>query len=426
VRSGRSGLDGRSSAARVGALARLAFAPLTLLFEALEPPHAAPDLWFGEPLLAVLVVYAVLSAIYVFTTSRDVALWPFAVTDTVLLSALVCAEGGAATDLRYMLFVPVLVAVLTGPRLTLGIAALSVVGFVAAAVAHPGFGADVGARLLAVHSLDIAARAGLAVVVAVLLTRRSERIRELAESRRSLVTQALGAEARARRELSYALHDELVQELLVAQQDLKEARHGRPEYLDRAQAALGGAVERLRHEIFQLHPHLLETAGLEAALEAVAAKQWRGEEPPLIAVAPEATGVDDELLFSLGRELLTNAARHADAVHVELTIERTRDRIELRCRDDGRGVEPEVRAAALGDGHLGLAACTERVEALGGTLEIESGPGRGTEVRASIPDRRRAATTPALAAPAERRPYRGGLDFGAVHPGISSSGVGSG
>jgi two-component system NarL family sensor kinase len=406
--SGRASLDGRSSAARLGALARLAFVPLTLLFEALEAPHAVPDLWFGEPLLAVLAVYAIVSAIYVFTTSRDAALWPFAVADTVLLSVLVCAEGGATTDLRYMLFVPVLVAVLIGPRLTLGIAALSVIGFVAAALANPDFSAEVGGRLLAVHSLDIAARAGLAVVVAVLLTRRSERIRELAESRRSLVTQALGAEARARRELSYALHDELVQELLVAQQDLKEARRGRPEYFDRAQAALGGAVERLRHEIFQLHPHLLETAGLEAALEAVAAQQRRGDaEPPLIAVAPEAAGADDELLFSLGRELLTNAARHAGAANVELTIERVGDRIELCCRDDGRGIEPDARAAALGDGHLGLAACTERVEALGGTLEIDSAPGRGTEVRASIPDGRRIVAAPAPAS-AVRRPLAAG------------------
>jgi two-component system NarL family sensor kinase len=402
VTTGLGFLDGRNSAARVGAVARLAFPAIVLLFEALEAPSSAPDLWFGEPLLAVLSVYAIVSAIYVFTTPRDVPLAPFAVVDTVLLSLLVVAEGGAITDLRYMLFVPVLVAVLVGPRLTIGIAALSIVGFVAASTVHPEFGTQVSWRLLTVHSLDIAARAALAVVVSVLLTRRSERIRELAESRRSLVTQALTAEARARRELSYVLHDELVQELLCAQQDLKAARR-RPEYVDRAEAALGSAVQRLRHEIFQLHPHLLETAGLEAALEAVAARQARGEgEPPLIAVAPDATGVDDELLFSLGRELLRNAARHAQAEHVELTIERAGDRIEVCCRDDGRGIEPDARAVALSDGHLGLAACTERVEALGGSLDIASTPGHGTEVRASIPDRRREDVAPpdtATAAP---------------------------
>jgi two-component system NarL family sensor kinase len=399
--TGRLHLDGRNSAARVAALARLALPALALLFEALESQHSMPDLWFSEPLLGVLIAYALISAVYVFTASRDVPLAPFAITDTLLLSLLVLAEGGAETDLRYMLFVPVLVAVLTGPRLTVGIAVLSVVGFVAASLAHPDFGDVVGWRLLAVHALDIAARAGLAVVVAALLARRSERIRELAESRRSLVTQALTAEARARRELSYVLHDELVQELLCAQQDLKEARRGRPEYLDRAQAALGGAVQRLRHEIFQLHPHLLETAGLEAALDAVAVQQARGAgEAATVAVAPEAAGADDELLFSLGRELLTNAARHAGATRVELSVECDGGRIVLRCRDDGRGMDPDRRAAALNDGHLGLAACTERVESLGGSLEIVTAPGRGSDVRVTIPDRRRAAVRAEAGAPA--------------------------
>jgi two-component system, NarL family, sensor kinase len=405
-------LEGRNASARVGALARLALLPVVLLFEALETPGAPPDLWFGDPVLTILVAYGLLSAVHAFTARREVPLAPFAIADTVLLSLLVCAEGGAISDVRYMLFVPVLVAVLSGPRLTLAIGALSVAGFVAAALAHPAVGDVASARLVAVHTLDVAWRAGLAVVVSVLLTRRAERIRELAESRRSLVTQALTAEARARRELSYALHDELVQELLCAQQDLKVARRGRPEYIDRAELALGGAVRRLRHEIFQLHPHLLETAGLQAALEAIAGQQAAEEdERPVVAVAPEATGVDDELLFSLGRELLTNAARHAGARHVALTIERAGGEIVLRCRDNGRGMPAERRAEALAAGHLGLAACTERVEALGGRLEIDTAPGRGTDVRATIPDGR--AHAPADPAPARPAPAR----LAAVHPG---------
>jgi hypothetical protein len=65
-------------------------------------------------------------------------------------------------------------------------------------------------------------------------------------------------------------------------------------------------------------------------------------------------------------------------------------------------MDPERRAAALGDGHLGLAACTERVEALGGSLEIVTASGHGTEVRATIPDRRRTAPLPGAAEPVER------------------------
>ena len=393
-------LEGRNAPARTAALARLALPPVLLAFEALEPQRSLPDLWFGEPVLYALIAYAIGAAAYAFAARGDVPFAPFAAVDVVLLALILYAEGGATSDVRYMLFVPVLVAVLTGPRLTLGLGVLSVAAFVAAAMAHPGFGTAVKPHVLVVHALDIAWRSGLAVVVAVLLERRAERIRELAESRRSLVTQALNAEARARRELSYALHDELVQELLCAQQDLKVARRGRPEYVDRAEAALADAVRRLRHEIFRLHPHVLETAGLEAALDAVAGDQTRADaERPVVTVAPEAAGVDDELLFSLGRELLTNAARHASARRVELTVERAGEAIVLRCRDDGRGMAPGRRGEALAGGHLGLAACTERVEALGGSLEVVTAPGRGTDVRATIPVRSSAAPAPAPARP---------------------------
>jgi two-component system NarL family sensor kinase len=149
---------------------------------------------------------------------------------------------------------------------------------------------------------------------------------------------------------------------------------------------------------------VLETAGLQTALAAVAAQGVLPDAArAVVTVAPDAAGVDDELLFSLGRELLTNVARHAGARHVELTVERAGESLVLRCRDDGRGMAPERRGAALAGGHLGLAACTERVEAVGGTLELLSEVGAGTEVRATVPvagrGDGRAGTPPAMPAP---------------------------
>jgi two-component system, NarL family, sensor kinase len=393
-------LDGRNVPVRAAAITRLAMLPLLPLFEVLSPLHERADAWFADPMFAILVVYALVAGVYAFWARGDVPLVPFAVADVVLLTFITWGEHDPASDVRFMLFVPVLMAVLSGPRVALAVGALSVLGSTVGEVLRPGLEVAPGPGVLASHSVALGWRAGLAVVVAVLLERRAERIRELAESRRSLVTQALDAEARARRELSYALHDELVQQLLCAQQDLKVAKRGRPEYVDRAEAALADAVRRLRHEIFHLHPHVLETAGLQAALDAVAGDQAPGDtdaERPLVAVAPDATGTDDELLFSLGRELLTNAARHAGAQRVELTVHRAGDDIVLRCRDDGRGMAPGRRGAALAGGHLGLAACTERVEALGGSLEILTAPGAGTDVRATIP-------APAPASPAAARP----------------------
>ena len=255
-------LDGRNTTARIGAVVRVAMLPLLFLFEGLETPASPHDLPIGEPVLVVLVLYAFVAAAVAFGVRRDLPPAPFAVIDIALVSLLVYAEGGALAEVRFVLFVPVLVAVLSGPRLTLVIGSLSVAGFVVAAVASTTFGAHADARILVVHGLDIVWRTALAVAVAVLLARRAERNRLLAESRRSLVTQALEAEARARRDLSYALHDELVQALLCAQQDLKVARRVRG---DRDHRRRGVRAQALRGDRRQrgLKPRRLEDVWVE-------------------------------------------------------------------------------------------------------------------------------------------------------------------
>jgi two-component system NarL family sensor kinase len=380
-------LEGRNAHPRIAAVVRVALLPLLLPTELLEGAHENGDLAFTTPLLAAIFAYAFGLLIYTFSTKRELKLAPFAVADTLLIALLIYGEGGALADVRFALGLPVLlVAFLAGPRLTAAIAALAVASFVTASVLHNTFDSRVSDHYIAVHTLDLAWRGALAVVVSYCLTSRAERIRELLESRRKLVTQSLRAEAQARRQLSYALHDGLAQDLLCVQQDLKAASRGRPEYLGRAQLALGDAVAQLRGQIFLLHPHQLEREGLAAALETVVSRQaLPGGARPVIEVAPGVDGRDAELLFSVARELLINAVRHADARNVTLTVDREGDDIVVCCRDDGCGFSPQRRRDALEYGHLGLAACTERVEAVDGTFEIISSPGRGTTIRARVP-----------------------------------------
>ncbi len=396
--------EGRAPAL-VAALARVALVPLLLAAEALESSREVADLPLAEPVLGVYAVFAVASLAAVAAARRPVAAGPFAVADVLLLVLLLLEEGGATADMRFALSVPVLVAAfVAGPRRTAGLAALSVAGFVAAAVASPTFDHEVPARLVAVHTLDVTWRAALAVTLSAFLTRRSARIRELAESRRSLVAQALAAEARARRELAYMLHDELVQGLLSARQDLKVVRRGRAEYLDRADAAVADVVARLRAEIFRLHPHQLEAAGLGAALSAVAeGLELEDDARPVVVVtaAAAAAGADEGLVFAIGRELLTNAARHAGARTVALSVDATRDGVVVCCLDDGCGMAAGRRAEALGQGHLGLAAVNERVVAVGGRLELRTAPGEGTQVRAVLPVEPGPGTSPRRGAAAE-------------------------
>jgi two-component system, NarL family, sensor kinase len=380
-------LEERNAHPRIAAVVRVALLPLLLPAEALEHTHRNADLPLTNPLLGLIAAYALILLVYTFRSRRELQLAPFAVADTLVIALVIYAEGGAVADIRFALGLPVLVvAFLAGPRLTAAIAALAVASFVVASTLHNSFGDRVSDHYVAVHALDLAWRGALAVVVSFFLTRRAERIRELLESRRQLVAQSLKAEAQARRQLSYDLHDGLAQDLLCIQQDLKAARRGRPEYLERAQAALGDAVAQLRGQIVLLHPHQLERDGLAAALETVASRQALATgERAVIRVGPGVDHGDVELLFAVARELLINAIRHAEADEVTLTVDRRGDAIVVTCRDDGRGFSPQRRRDALECGHLGLAACTERIESVGGTFEIHSAPGRGTQIRASVP-----------------------------------------
>ena len=82
---------------------------------------------------------------------------------------------------------------------------------------------------------------------------------------------------------------------------------------------------------------------------------------------------------------IVNAAKHASADFVSVSVQRIGEEIVLEVSDDGRGIDPRSRAAALIEGHIGLASITERTEAIGGTVAISGAPGKGTSVRVALP-----------------------------------------
>src|SRR5207247_6463606 len=170
---------------------------------------------------------------------------------------------------------------------------------------------------------------------------------ELSTSRGRLVAEALNAEERARRALAQELHDDALQSLLAARQDLEEAKEGSDAGLARADAAVQATVIKLRDAVFELHPATLEHAGLEPALIALAAEQGRRAGfRAHVSVDPNVSGVNDHLLFSLARELITNVAKHAHAQTLSVRLTRVGQDIELRVRDDGRGFDPRDRLDA--------------------------------------------------------------------------------
>jgi len=234
--------------------------------------------------------------------------------------------------------------------------------------------------------VGLAAGLALGLLIRTRRLRASEReLDELRSELATLVAQVLEAEERERARVAQALHDDALQSLLAAHQDLIEAAPGRAQ-VTRAHEIMGGAIERVRDAVTALHPVILAQRGLEAALEAVCTQAERqGGFTTELRVDPEAVGVSDGLVFSIARELITNAARHSGAAHLEVAVSGDAGEITLVVADDGRGIEPGRREQALDEGHVGLASIVQRVEAMGGTLELESPPGGGTRAVVRIP-----------------------------------------
>jgi signal transduction histidine kinase/PAS domain-containing protein len=220
---------------------------------------------------------------------------------------------------------------------------------------------------------------------AVARLRAEEEVAEQAAARGRLVAQALDAEERTRREISEMLHDGPLQDLLALNQELLRLPDGGV-HLERARAGIGRAIGALREIMVDLHPVAFEVAGLESALGAVADQQARhGAFAYELTIDPSADGVRDDLVIALARELLTNAAKHADASRVRVSVRRTADAVELEVADDGSGIAEGRLAAALREGHIGLASSIQRVEAVGGRLTLYPVPGGGTAVCVTLP-----------------------------------------
>jgi PAS domain S-box-containing protein len=220
------------------------------------------------------------------------------------------------------------------------------------------------------------------------LRRRSAEIARLAAERQRIVAEALDAEDRTRERISQHLHDDLLQSLFVIRQDLAQAAAGarRRDLVLRARDGVHEAIRSLRAAVFDLHPVVLDQGGLLSAVNAVARQHAElGGFDVSVEVAPEAEGEHNRLLLSLIRELLSNVARHAGARHARVRVWRADGELRIEVADDGRGVDPAQAWQAVARGHIGLASAAQRVEALGGRLELESRPGAGASVRGVIP-----------------------------------------
>ena len=184
-----------------------------------------------------------------------------------------------------------------------------------------------------------------------------------------------------RRRLERDLHDGAQQRLLALTMQLGAVRTAVADeetraLVDDARADLRQAVAELRDLARGLHPAVLSQAGLGPALESVAD---RLPVPVRFDVPAERFPPTVETAaYFLACEAMTNAAKHADASQVRVTVRAVRDRLCVEVLDDGVG------GAAPAEGS-GLTGMQDRVAALGGSLVVDSPAGSGTRIAASIP-----------------------------------------
>jgi two-component system NarL family sensor kinase len=311
--------------------------------------------------------------------------------DVLILAALAYTSGGAFSDVRKAFFVIPLAAAFsertrgTATWSLLAVAAFSLQAMLAGG--HPAGAQNSWQRMTINQDLYLAWTGSAATMLAIALRRRTARVEELAASRQRLVTQAIESIERERTRLAGALHDSPVQNLIAARYDLRRAqRCGDPESFARVHEAIDVTVAELREEIFNLHPHVLDHVGLGAALEQVARRYSHdGNVRVTVDVDSDEGLLHGQVLFALGRELLGNAAKHAKASEVRLSVTRESQCVTLQVADDGCGIPPGRMRQALLEGHIGLAAVSERAAALRGSFSITTELGAGTTVLVTLP-----------------------------------------
>jgi signal transduction histidine kinase len=248
-----------------------------------------------------------------------------------------------------------------------------------------GTGGDVvmtrGDCLLRVRVTTLADGCVLATVDDVTVNERER------ESRDRFVVEVLRARDGEMRKISELLHDDAVQELsaLALRLEVEGMRTGMSE-LSAFAHDVNGITGSIRKLLVGLHPPVLESRGLAAAIDSAA--------DPLRAAGVEVH-VDEldhrfapelELLaYNVAQEALSNVLKHARARRVDVSLAISPGLLECEISDDGCGFDPVVAETALSRGGMGLHISRERLGIARGGLDVYSAPGRGTTFRFSLP-----------------------------------------
>ncbi len=240
--------------------------------------------------------------------------------------------------------------------------------------------------------LGMATAVSLAVAAVVFLAAR-RRLRDQA-LRRAKAEAEFSAILAERNRVAREIHDTLAQGLAAVSMQLELAKNAPGNdraavspYLEAAHGLVRENLTEARAAIWNMRSQALETHDLAAALEGVLRQLTTGHK-----VATEfrvlgsrrrlAPQTENELL-RIGQEAITNAAKHAAARRIEVSLAFGDRNVELVVADDGVGFDPDT--AGVGAGRFGLVGMRERAMQLGARLEVRSTPGTGTRIGLNAP-----------------------------------------
>lgn len=240
------------------------------------------------------------------------------------------------------------------------------------------------------------------VLLSMLVARASLRHAESLESRlerhyhelQQLSARLMHVEEEGRRKLSRELHDEIGQSLALLQIEISHALAAtqpsagrRP--LEHARELAEQTVQTIRNISLLLRPALLDDLGLVPALQ-FQLEDFLRRNP--IACDFVEEGVADELpdpartcAYRVVQEALHNCEKHSAATRVRVLVRQLPDALVAEVEDNGRGFACDPQGMPARNNGLGLLGIRERAANAGGTLEIDSAPGRGTRIKLRIP-----------------------------------------
>jgi len=211
----------------------------------------------------------------------------------------------------------------------------------------------------------------------------------------AVVIQLIEAQEEERRKLSRKVHDGPAQalsnfilqaEIALRLLDVDEAKAR--EELKNLKTAASSTFAHVRDFIFELRPMMLDDLGLVPTVRRYidAYKERSGVDTTLVVTGKERRLEShlEVLIFRAVQELLANVREHAQATQVKVTVDMDTHQVRVSVEDNGKGFDAEGASFASGQGR-GLKTLRERLEMVGGTVEVNSAAGKGSRIGVAVP-----------------------------------------